>query len=77
MKIIQHTAVFGDETKQVKLTAPTGAEGEWQVFIENYYQGIVVKRSGIWYGYFNTASTLTQDDAGILGEMIDNFSGNP
>lgn len=76
MKVIQSTAHFGDETKQVKLTAPSGAEGEWQVFIENYYQGIVVHRSGIWYGYFNPASALTQDDAGVLGEMIDNFTGH-
>lgn len=71
MKTVEFEAVYGDETKKVQLTAPSGGEGV-QVIIDNYYQGMLFKRQGKWVGYFNEDSNLTADDVQILGEMIDN-----
>ena len=43
----------------------------WQVFTANYYEGILVKRNGEWFGNLNSKSELTVDDVQILGAIID------
>ncbi len=35
------TATFGDETKEIRLTAPSGANGIYHIMIDNYYYGSV------------------------------------
>ena len=65
--------ICGNETKTARLVAPSGANGFWQVLIDNYYEGILIKRNDRWIGYVNERSELTADDIMILGEMIDNI----
>lgn len=73
MKTLEFAATFGNTTKQVQLTAPSGGEGV-QVIIDNFYQGMLFKRQGKWVGYFNENSNLAADDAQILGERFDEIS---
>lgn len=68
---IETTANFGGEQKAVKISQPHGG-GDYQVLINNYLQGTIVKHGDNWIGHLNARSVLTSDDIAILGEMIDN-----
>jgi hypothetical protein len=69
VKEIIFYGAYGDEQKTVKLTAPSGGAGFWQLIIDNYYYGILVKRNNQWEGHIN--GDLTAEDILILGELID------
>jgi len=71
MKKIEIEGVFGDLKKPIVITAPFGMGDVWQVFTANYYEGILVKRNGEWFGNLNSKSELTVDDVQILGAIID------
>lgn len=72
MKEIEFDAHFGDVKKKLKLMQPTGASDLWQVIIDNYYQGILLKRDGKWEAHLNANCDLNADDITALGERIDN-----
>lgn len=71
MKDIEFTATFGDQPKKVKLVAQAASAGHYDVHINDYRQGSIVKQKDGWVGYLNEKSILTADDILILGEMID------
>lgn len=71
MKEIIFLAAFSEQQKEVRVTQPNGAGNDFQVFVEKYYQGVLVKLKGEWVGHLNPNSLLTADDILILGEMID------
>ncbi|WP_146217415.1 hypothetical protein [Chitinophaga sp. S165] len=69
---IEFEAHFGHETKTIELVAPSGGGQGYQLMIDKYYQGRLIKTQGKWVGKFNPGCDLTVDDINILGEMIDN-----
>jgi hypothetical protein len=74
---LEGVAVFGEVRKRYQLTQQNGAGGEYQIFINRYCQGTLVKRKGEWVGHLNHRSKLTTADVLVLGEMLDNaFPGS-
>jgi hypothetical protein len=70
MKEIEFDASFGNKIKKVKLSSNIGGSDGWQVSIDNYYQGTIFFKDGMWKAHLNNRSILTSDDILILGEMI-------
>lgn len=70
MKTIEFYGYWGNQKKKVHICVPTGGEG-CQIIVDNFYQGIILKRKEQWVGYFNYNSELTADDIGILGKIIE------
>lgn len=64
-------ANFGDEIKDVELSAPSGGAGDYFLMIDKYYRGTLMKRGGIWEGFFNTPNDFTGADIYEMGAMID------
>ena len=71
MKQLVFTATIGDGKMQVKLTEPQGASAGYQVLIDQWLQGTLVKRGQTWVAHLNKKSILTSADIAILGDLID------
>jgi hypothetical protein len=71
MKQLEFTATVGEGKMQVKLTEPQGASAGYQVLIDQWLQGTLVKRGHDWVAHLNKRSILTSADIAILGELID------
>jgi hypothetical protein len=74
MKQLEFTAAIGEVKTTVKLTEPQGASAGYQVLIDQWLQGTIVKRGQTWVAHLNRKSILTSADIGILGELIDQAS---
>ncbi len=72
MKQLEFTAIIGDVKTRVKLTEPQGASAGYQVLIDQWLQGTLIKRGQDWVAHLNRKSILTSADIAILGELIDN-----
>jgi hypothetical protein len=70
MKTIEFYGCWGNQTKKVHISIPTGGEG-CQIIVDNFYHGILIKRKQHWVGYLNNNSELTSEDILILGDIID------
>jgi hypothetical protein len=77
MKQLEFTATIGDVKTTVKLTEPQGASAGYQVLIDQWLQGTIVKRGHDWVAHLNRKSILTSADIAILGDLIDNASPPP
>jgi hypothetical protein len=77
MKQLEFTAAVGEGKMQVKLTEPQGASAGYQVLIDQWLQGTLVKKDQIWVAHLNRKSILTSADIAILGELIDNANTAP
>ena len=75
MKQLVFTATIGDVKTTVKLTEPQGASAGYQVLIDQWLQGTLVKRGQTWVAHLNKKSILTSADIGILGALIDDANG--
>ena len=75
MKQLVFTATIGERRMQVKLTEPQGASAGYQVLIDQWLQGTLVKRDQEWVAHLNRKSILTSADIGILGALIDDANG--
>jgi hypothetical protein len=71
MKQLEFTATIGDLKTTVKLTEPQGASAGYQVLIDQWLQGTLVKRGQTWVAHLNKKSILTSADIAILGNLID------
>ncbi len=71
MKQLEFIATVGEGKMQVKLTEPQGASAGYQVLIDQWLQGTLVKREEAWTAHLNRKSILTSADILILGELID------
>ena len=71
MKQLEFTATIGEQKMQVKLTEPQGASAGYQVLIDQWLQGTLVKRGHDWVAYLNRKSILTSADIAILTDLID------
>ncbi|MDB5288587.1 MAG: hypothetical protein JWR05_3536 [Mucilaginibacter sp.] len=54
-----------------RVTNPNGGSGNYQIFINDYYQGDVLFKDNKWIGHLNKKSELTDKEIQIIGGMID------
>jgi hypothetical protein len=71
MNDIEFMATFGHVRKAVKLSQPMGGASGYQLFIDNFYHGMIVKLNGEWVGHLGREPTISGDDIGVLGEIIE------
>lgn len=71
MKTIELSVPFGNEYKSVKIIENSMGGGNYQIMIDNYYQGDVVKIRGKWQAHLNNKSELTIDDIQLLSEIVE------
>ena len=71
MKQLEFIATIGEVKAIVKLTEPQGASAGYQVLIDQWLQGTLVKRGHDWVAYLNRKSILTSADIAILTDLID------
>jgi hypothetical protein len=76
MKQLEFTATIGEDHMQVKLSEPQGASAGYQVLIDQWLQGTLVKADQGWVAHLNRKSILTSADIDILGELIDAANAN-
>lgn len=74
MTPIEFTATFGHVQKTVRLSQANGGDGGYQIFIDDYYQGTIVKLNGEWAAHLGREPSITGDDIGVLGEIIEGES---
>lgn len=55
---------------KVRVTNPNGGSGNYQVFINDYYQGDVLFKDNEWIGHLNRKSELTTKEIQIIGRII-------
>jgi len=58
-------------TKQIKLSSNNSGGGGYQILIDNYYHGEIVKADGEWKAHLNDRSFLTGDEITPLVEIIE------
>ena len=71
MKQLEFTATIGELKAQVKLNEPQGASAGYQVLIDQWLQGTLVKRGEDWVAHLNRKSILASADISILGDILD------
>jgi hypothetical protein len=69
-------AWYGNEMKTVVITQPNGAGGSFQILIDKFYQGVLLKAQGEWKVYLNSRSQLTSDDISILTDLAERLFNN-
>ena len=69
---IVFTASYGEEDRNVLISAPNGAYGGgFNILVDNYLYGRLFKRNDIWVGFFNQGTGITGADIEELGDIID------
>ncbi len=71
MKQLEFDGAIGERTIRVKLIQPQGASAGYQVLIDQWLQGTLVKRDHAWVAYLNRESIITGADIQILSELLD------
>jgi hypothetical protein len=71
MEVIEIMGSFGNEKKLIKIVQPHLSGNVYQVLIDNWYQGSIMKIRGEWLAYWNAKSDLGTDDIAIIGDIID------
>jgi len=67
--MIEFDAAFGNETKHVELSQPSGGSGGYFIMIDRYYFGSINHTMRGWRVYFNS-DEFTAADAEILIDMV-------
>ena len=62
--------VVGDEKLKLSLVQPNGAGGSFQVVIDDYYCGQVVRCNGEWLFHLNSKSELSSFEILTLKEAL-------
>ena len=68
--MIEFIASFGCEMKKVTISHVATGSGGYQLLVDNYYQGDLIKRGGVWV-LLSPKNKLTLDDIQVLGALID------
>jgi hypothetical protein len=66
-------APVGDEYWEVKISWEKSING-YQIYIDNYFEGTIVKYDRGWVAHLNTRTILTGDDISVLIGIIENGS---
>lgn len=63
---------FKSSYGEIRLLAPMGAAGNsYQVYINNYFQGMLFTRDGKWIQHFNEKCKLKPSDVEKIIEIIE------
>lgn len=68
---------FGDELVNVEIVSMAGHCGSddvYQLYLNNYYRGVLVKRRGVWTSLMQNEDLETADIE-ILGDLIESHFG--
>ncbi|MFI5405474.1 MAG: hypothetical protein ACHQ1D_03055 [Nitrososphaerales archaeon] len=71
MKDLELIASFGDERRIVKIVQPHLSGDQYQVLIDNWCQGMIMKARGEWVAYWNAKSDLGVDDVSMISDLIE------
>jgi len=71
MRSIEFELVIGDRRVQAKVVDPHPKSDDWDIMVDHYYQGVLVKRKGEWAAYLNPNSTLSTEDIQFMIEKIE------
>lgn len=72
MKDYQALCTFGHAQKRLRLCQVSGAAGI-QVYLDNYYQGVMMFQHGEWNCPFKDKGWLTGGDILALSDIIEQF----
>lgn len=70
MKDITIPATIGNKQVAVRVSFPHGAAGLGHIYIDNWYQGQIVKREAGWQVFLNERSKLSVEDSEALKEIV-------
>lgn len=70
MKEISIPYTIGNKEAAVRITFPHGAAGVGHIYVDNWYQGQVVKRDEGWQVFLNERSKLSVEDSQALKEIV-------
>lgn len=76
MNSIDLPANFNGVIKTLTIAQPEGSGDSYQIMIDRYYQGTIVRYKGNWVGHLNDRSTLTQKNIQTIGKIIENKFGS-
>lgn len=71
MKSIEVPFTVGAKQCILKLSQPLGAGGGYQISVDNWYQGQVVKTLHGWRVYLNSNSELSPEDCQVILEAVE------
>lgn len=71
MTSIEFIATFGHIRKTVRLSQPMGGAGGYQLYIDDFYQGMIAYLDGEWVGHLGREPVITGNDIRVLGEIIE------
>jgi hypothetical protein len=64
----------GFEVRALEVSLPSGTHGRYQVYIDNFYQGVIYPKDGNWLTHFNHPEMFSLEDIQIMGEAIESTS---
>ena len=70
MEKILINGAYGNKTKPIEISMPTGGVNAWYITIDRYHHGQMIRYKGEWIGYIHPTSELTGDDIWIIGDLI-------
>ena len=70
-KLYMQTYEYKTQIGHLVLVSPSISGDNYHIFIDNDYQGNVVKLDGRWVGNLGQYSDLTIDEVAILGRIIE------
>ena len=68
--MLKFKAAFGDVDKEVEISQPFGAGGNYHLLIDRYFCGSIILRDDGWSVFFNQPDEYTTDDAAILIDLV-------
>ncbi len=71
LDMYMQTYEYKTQIGHLVLVSPNSSGDNYHVFIDNDYQGNVVKLQGQWVGNLDQSSDLTIDEVAILGRIIE------
>ena len=67
MKSIEIDTLFGIKPAHIEISAPMGAGGGYQIMIDNYYNGEIIKTANYgWQVYLHPKTILQGDDVAVI-----------
>lgn len=73
MNSLEFFAVIGKEKKKVRLIQASAKIDNWQLYVEEYFLGQIVKKNDDWRAWLNDKGLeeITGDDVLVIGSFIE------
>jgi hypothetical protein len=75
MKSIDVQAKVDDGIKTLSVVQPTGSGDSYQILIDRWFHGTIVRYQGRWVGHLNDKSNLTEKNIQTIGKLIEDKFG--